>query len=167
MDINIKPLLSSEVRKISFSYDIPIAYSENGYRLSDSVAVNGEVKDMGGYMVLEARASVKYVTECARCLKKLDGQCEIDFVRTVAISLEAEDGEDEYILVGENSTLSIDEALKEEMILSLPLRSLCKDDCKGLCPKCGCNKNDTECECVLTAPDPRWNVLKAFSEKGK
>lgn len=167
MDINIKPLLSSEERKIGFSYEIPLSYSENGYVISEPVKVNGEVKDMGGYMVLSAKAEARYVTECARCLKKLDGCCETDFIRTVAVSLEADDDEDEYLLVGENSTVSIDEALMEELILSLPLRSLCKDDCKGICPKCGCNKNDVECDCVLSAPDPRWNVLKAFSEGKK
>ena len=167
MDINIKPLLSSEERKVTFSYGIPISYSENGYTVSEPIEVCGEVKDMGGYMVLDAKASVKYVTECARCLKELNGECEIQFVRTVATSLESEDGEDEYIIVGENSCLSIDDALTEEIILSLPTRSLCSDDCKGLCPKCGCNKNVTECGCVLSAPDPRWNALKAFSEKGK
>ena len=116
-------------------------------------------------MVLTAKASVKYVTACARCLKELHGESEIDFVRTVALSLETDDGEDEYVLVGENSSLSIDEALTEEMILSLPTRSLCKDDCKGLCPKCGADKNVRECGCVLSAPDPRWNVLKALAEK--
>ena len=165
MDINIKPLLTSEERKVTFSYEIPLSYCENGYELSEPIFVSGEVKDMGGYMVLSAKANVKYVTECARCLKKLSGTCEIDFVRTVAVRLEEEHDDDEYILVGENSCVTIDEALMEELILSLPLRSLCKDDCKGICPKCGCNKNDTECECVLSAPDPRWNVLKAFSEK--
>ena len=165
MEINIKPLLSSEERKITFSYDIPIDYSENGYKLSELASVSGEVKDMGGYMVLSAKVNVKYETECARCLKKLNDSCEIDFVRTVAVSLEADDEEDEYILVGENSCISIDDTLKEELIMSLPSRSLCSDDCKGLCPKCGCNKNEKECDCVLNAPDPRWSVLKAFSEK--
>ncbi len=167
MDINIKPLLSSEERKITFSYEIPLSYSENGYVISEPVKVSGDVKDMGGYMVLSARAEVSYKTECARCLKSLNGSCETAFVRTVAVSLEADDDEDEYILVGENSCVSIDEALMEELILSLPTRSLCKDDCKGICPKCGCNKNDTQCDCVLNAPDPRWNALKAFSEKNK
>ena len=165
MEINIKPLLSSEERKITFSYGIPIDYCENGYKLSDLVQVCGEVKDMGGYMELDVKASVKYETECARCLKKLSGCCEIEFVKAVAVSLEADDEEDEYILVGENSCISIDETLKEEIIMSLPLRSLCSEDCKGLCPKCGCNKNEKECDCVLSNPDPRWNVLKAFSEK--
>ena len=80
MDINIKPLLSSEVRKINFSYDIPISHSEGGYKFSDKIFVKGEVKDMGGYMVLEAKAKVDYETECARCLKPITGQCEIDFV---------------------------------------------------------------------------------------
>ena len=101
---------------------------------------------MGGYIVLTANCSVHYVTECARCLEKLDGTCEIEFVRTVALSLEGQDENDEYILVGENSVLNIDEDVKEEIFLSLPTRSLCKDDCKGLCPECGANLNQTKCE---------------------
>lgn len=165
MDINVKPLLCGEKRVIEFSYAIPLEYSENGYTVSGDALVTGEIKDMGGYMQLTSECKAEYKTQCARCLKELSGVCTVSFVRPVAARLESEDEEDEYLIIGEGSVINIDEAISEELLLSLPFRSLCKEDCKGLCPKCGCNKNERECSCVTKEIDPRWAALKAF--KGK
>ncbi len=162
MEISVKPLLRGEQRSVEFSYSIPLEYNENGYQLASSAQVSGQIKDMGGYMQLSAVCHVSYKTQCARCLKELEGECRIEFVRSVATKLESENEEEEYLLVNENSAVSIDEAISEELYLSLPLRSLCKDDCLGLCPKCGCNKNEKECTCQTKEIDPRWAVLKNF-----
>lgn len=165
MDINMKPLLSGEKRLIEFSYDIPLEYSENGYEIVGDAHVEGAVKDMGGYMLLNSVCKASYKTQCARCLKELTGECSVEFERPVAARLESEDEEEEYLLVGEGSVINIDEAISEELLLSLPFRSLCKDDCLGLCPKCGCNKNEKECSCVTKEIDPRWAALMGFKEK--
>ena len=165
MEISIKSLLRGEVRSISFDYEIPLEYNENGYELDKCAKIKGTVKDMGGYMQLDAECAVDYKTRCARCLKELDGSCSITFTRPVATRLEADNEEEEYLLANENSALVIDEVITEELYLSLPLRSLCKDDCKGLCIKCGCNKNEKECECVTKEIDPRWAALKNFKAK--
>ena len=165
MLISVKPLLSGEKRSIEFSYDIPIKYDENGYKLSDAALVCGQIKDMGGYIELNATCKVSYRTRCARCLKELDGECAIEFNRPVATKLESDNEDEEYLLVSENSSIDIDEAISEELLLSLPLRSLCSEDCKGLCPKCGCNKNEKECSCTLKEPDPRWAALRDFKSK--
>ena len=162
MDINVKPLLTGEKREIEFSFEIPLDYDENGYKITDNAMIDGTVKDMGGYVLLTAKCSAEYKTACARCLEPISGVCEIMFTRPVATKLEAEDTEEEYILVGEGASVNIDEPVSEELLLSLPFRSLCKEDCKGLCPKCGCNKNVTECECVTKEIDPRWAALKNF-----
>ena len=160
MDISVKPLLSAEKSEVTFSFQIPVNYKENGYKVISPADIKGEITDRGGYMLLSADCSLKYETECARCLKKLEGECNIKFTRPVAVKLEGTNEEEEYLLVGENSTVNIDEAVYEELLLSLPLRSLCKDDCKGLCPKCGCNRNEAECTCETREKDPRWDVLK-------
>ncbi len=162
MEISVKPLLRGEQSSVKFSYSIPLEYNEGGYRLASAAEVNGEIKDMGGYMQLDAVCHVNYKTQCARCLKDIEGECEISFMRPVALKLESDNEEEEYLLVNENSAVSIDEAITEELYLSLPLRSLCKEDCLGLCPKCGCNKNEKECTCVAKEIDPRWAVLKNF-----
>lgn len=165
LEISLKPLVRGEERSVCFSYEIPLDYSENGYKLSGNASVNGKICDMGGYMRLEAQCSASYKTRCARCLKELDGELVKDFNRSVALTLESEDDGEEYLIANENTVVDIDEALKEELCLSLPLRVLCKEDCKGLCIKCGCNKNEKECSCVTTELDPRWAVLKNFKAK--
>ena len=165
MEISVKPLLRGEVRSVDFEYKIPLEYKENGYELVNNATVNGTIKDMGGYMQLDAECKTGYKTRCARCLKELDGSHSITFTRPVATKLEADDEEEEYLIVNENSAVNIDEAITEELYLSLPFRNLCKEDCKGLCIKCGCNKNETECSCVTKEIDPRWAALKNFKAK--
>ena len=165
MDINVRPLLTSEKREVVFSYEIPLEYNENGYEMADNAKIDGIVKDMGGYVLLTAKCRVNYKTQCARCLKPVFGECEIEFERPVATKLESEDTEDEYLLVQNGWSVNIDEPITEELMLSLPLRSLCKEDCMGLCPKCGCDKNEKECGCVTKEIDPRWAALKNFKAK--
>ncbi len=165
MEISVKPLVRGEQRSVQFSYSIPLDYSENGYELASEAEINGEIKDMGGYMQLDADCTVSYRTQCARCLKALEGECSIRFTRPIAMKLESDNDEEEYLLVNENTAISIDEAVTEELYLSLPTRSLCNDDCKGLCIKCGCNKNERECSCVTKEIDPRWAALKNFKAK--
>jgi uncharacterized protein len=160
MDINVRPLLSGEKREITFDYTVPLDYSENGYAIHGDAVIRGSVRDMGGYMQLDARCSAEYDTVCARCLKPLREECFVDFTRPVAARLESEDEDEEYLLIGEGGVINVDEAITEELLLSLPFRSLCKDDCLGLCPKCGCNKNEKDCGCVLKEPDPRFAILK-------
>jgi uncharacterized protein len=162
MEINVKPLLCGEKRSVLFSYEIPFEWNENGYELDKNAEVCGEVKDMGGYILLSAKCKVSYRTVCARCLKELSGECSVEFERPVATKLESDNEEDEDLLVNENSAVNIDEAISEELLLSLPLRNLCSEDCKGLCPKCGCNLNERQCSCTLKEPDTRWAKLKDF-----
>lgn len=167
MDINVRQLLSGETDKLTFSYKMPVDHEENGYVLDKEADVSGVIRDMGGYMQLDADCVIGYETECARCLKKLNGSCSITFSRPVAVKLEAGNEEEEYVLVGSNSTVNIDDILVDELIMSLPYRSLCSESCKGLCPKCGCNRNEKECSCVTKEIDPRWAVLKDFGKDGK
>ena len=94
MDINIKPLLSGEARKLAFDYELPVEHEESGYVLAKNARVQGEIKDMGGYMQLDAECVIGYETECARCLKKIDGECSIRFVRPVAVKLEKDNEEE-------------------------------------------------------------------------
>ena len=164
MDISVKPLLSGSSSKVSFTFEIPIDYKENDYKLVGPAEISGAVKDMGGYMQLDAECSVNYETRCARCLKKLEGTCSISFMRPVAVKLESESEEDEYLIVDENGAVNIDRAVSEELLLSLPFRSLCSEDCKGLCPVCGCNKNETECSCTVKQTDPRWDILRKLRD---
>jgi len=61
--------------------------------------------------------------------------------------------------------LLLEDVLREQVLLSLPLKMLCRDDCKGLCAHCGKNLNEGQCSCAEPMEDPRWSALKEIREK--
>lgn len=67
----------------------------------------------------------------------------------------------------EGDGLLLEDVLREQVLLAVPYRALCQENCKGLCPTCGRNLNTGECACKETQPDPRWNALGNLREKLK
>jgi uncharacterized protein len=65
----------------------------------------------------------------------------------------------------QESGLSLEDVVREQVLLSLPGRTLCKEDCKGLCPRCGQNLNLATCSCGDAPADPRWNALAGLADK--
>ena len=61
--------------------------------------------------------------------------------------------------------LLLEDVLREQVLLALPLRAICRDDCQGLCPHCGKNLNLEQCNCTEPVDDPRWSALKDIREK--
>jgi uncharacterized protein len=59
----------------------------------------------------------------------------------------------------------LEDVLREQVLLALPLREVCSEDCKGLCPHCGRNLNLEQCSCAEPMDDPRWSALKDIREK--
>ena len=123
---------------------------------------------------IRLRASYKGDFEilCARCVEPVPQALEGDFdllfrpADVDAISGEHAITPDETeIGYYENSGLSLEDVVREQVLLSLPPRTLCKEDCKGLCPRCGQNQNLATCSCEQTPSDPRWNALAGLADK--
>ncbi len=159
MTLNVKRLLNGETDVIDFDYAFPLEYTGIDYSFPEDVHVRGQVRNAGGYMPLEASCTVRVDGLCARCLKPVSTVLATQFSRTVATQLEEEDVNDEYLLVSQDQ-IEIGEPLRDELLLSLPSRLLCDEDCKGLCPKCGKDLNLGRCGCKQGDPDPRWAVLE-------
>jgi uncharacterized protein len=106
---------------------------------------------------------------CARCVEPvavpLAGEFDLLFRPQ---SADAESGERAITLdeteIGyyDESGLLLEDVVREQVLLSLPTRTLCKEDCKGLCPRCGQNRNLQSCSCDASA-DPRWNALAGLA----
>jgi uncharacterized protein len=106
---------------------------------------------------------------CARCVEPvptpLSGSFDLIFRPQAA---DADPGErsitpdETEIGYYEESGLSLEDVVREQVLLSLPSRTLCKEDCKGLCPRCGQNLNLATCNCNPTS-DPRWNALAGLA----
>jgi uncharacterized protein len=73
-----------------------------------------------------------------------------------AVPLEGET----YLL--EDDVIDLEPMVRDALLLELPLAPLCRDDCAGLCPTCGANRNDEPCDCAEAEPDPRWAALRSL-----
>jgi uncharacterized protein len=103
---------------------------------------------------------------CARCVEPVEIPLAADFdlifrpmgVDTSGAERAITTPETEIGYYQEDS-LALEDVLREQVLLSLPVRTLCKEDCKGLCPRCGANRNNHPCNCDEGPNDPRWEAL--------
>ncbi len=164
MVFDMKPLLRGEVHRIPISYSFE-PEKIYGIRFHGDAKAEGEVTDSAGYMRLTLRVSASYVAECARCLDEVEDEYAEDFERTVvtkgSVKEETlEESVDEYAVLDENGMLDIDDEIRETMVLSFPSKILCREDCPGLCPKCGKSLKEGKCGCPEKEIDPRLAILQ-------
>lgn len=119
--------------------------------------------DAGLYLDVSFRYS--YLCACARCLEKTKGfgrgKTGIQLVKetTELVAEEKELSDDDMgICYIEEDEIDLHEIIRQEVVFNLPVRVVCSDDCKGLCPHCGANLNQGGCKCETEA-DPRWTAL--------
>ena len=119
---------------------------------------------------LRAEFSGRFEQLCARCLepveKPLEGTFDLIFRPGGVDNVPGEHAitEDETeIGYYEQSGLLLEDAVREQVLLTLPGRTLCREDCKGLCPHCGINRNLASCECVEKPIDPRLAPLAGIA----
>jgi uncharacterized protein len=105
--------------------------------------------------------------ECTRCLEKIDKTQEIAFKAAFVTpenytqAKEAElKAEDLDVSILEGNEIDMTELVREQILLNLPEQIFCREDCKGLCEKCGANRNLIDCNCEEKEIDPRWAALK-------
>ena len=132
--------------------------SADGEKLTVSpVRVTGEVRNTGGLVELRYTAEFSYSKPCDRCLVIAGKSVKQDFVHTLALSAENEDNDDIIIVAG--YTLDLFSLVRDDILLEMPIKHLCSEDCRGLCPVCGQNLNEGSCGCKREAVDPRMAVL--------
>jgi len=98
---------------------------------------------------------------CDRCLElyHLPIEENIDIILTQDRELLERDEEDIFFVDQSTRTIDISGSVRQTLLLAIPFKKLCREDCKGLCPHCGQNLNIAACSCILQKQDPRWDVL--------
>lgn len=123
-------------------------------------------KEMVADIRLKGRFAGNFEIPCARCVEPVALPLEADF-DLIFRPLGADAGAPERSITAseteigyyQEDSLKLEDVLREQVILSLPVRTLCKPDCKGLCPRCGVNRNSQACSCEEGPSDPRWEAL--------
>jgi uncharacterized protein len=125
-----------------------------------------------GEVRVEGRYTVVMATECDRCLGRarfsLDSGFDL-FYRPMSFiareeEIEIDEGEAE-IGFYEDGGIELEDILREQVLLALPMQRVCSEMCKGICPVCGKNRNESECQCRTDASDDRWGALRNLREQ--
>ena len=123
---------------------------------------------------LRASYSGRFEVQCARCVEPVEHPLEGEF-DLIFRPLGVDGGASEYSIspaeteIGyyQQSGLLLEDVLREQVLLSLPAKTLCKPGCKGLCPRCGQNLNEQTCSCASAPADPRWTALSELGSRLK
>ncbi|MGW8272972.1 MAG: YceD family protein [Thermodesulfovibrionales bacterium] len=110
--------------------------------------------------------------ECSRCLAAAMSVLDFDF--SAGLEPKRKDTEETYELSGmdldlgfyENDEIDLTDLIREQVTINIPIKPLCTESCKGICPRCGANRNRDECTCEGIDIDDRWKILNTlFSER--
>jgi Predicted metal-binding, possibly nucleic acid-binding protein len=136
-------------------------------RLTSDVAVKGEVTKHIAQTDVRGEMATKVEIDCTRCLQPVAQELKIPFdvsFITPEYDTQAKEAElnksDLEMAVFEGDKIDLTELVREQILLNLPEQTFCKENCKGLCPKCGGNLNLVDCKCEENEIDPRWAALQ-------
>ena len=156
---------------IDVPFELTDAWGEDHWN-GDTIAYVRPVSLSGTYMLADETVIVRGVARaviqspCARCLKptltEVEAELEEAFIRDTGEALAAD--EDQYMYSGH--VLELDEAVRTALLLEMPSRVLCKEDCRGLCDQCGADLNTNECSCQkdLTHRNPFSALASLLNE---
>jgi uncharacterized protein len=140
-----------------------------GASFEEPVKVDLLASKSGDKLICRGKVRTSAKLECSRCLSVYDQPVisNLDFVidfgeSTLPIYRDKSEEDNYFIADPSSGFFQMDNLLREIIILALPLKPLCSEDCKGLCPICGTDLNKSRCSCVKKEIDPRWEKLKGL-----
>ena len=134
------------------------------YPVSEPVLAQGTVRNTAGVLMMEGQVRTTIHGICDRCAGSFDREVTFPIDVVLVTELANEENEDEWVFPLEGDSADLDDIVRTVFVLNLDSKLLCKEDCKGLCPKCGKNLNDGPCNCQKEL-DPRFAALKQLLEK--
>ena len=163
MLLDVRPILHEPGKHLDFRFQLDLSDMElaGRYPISRPVTVEGTVRNAADVLELELTARSTLDAVCDRCGKAFDQDKEIPFRCLLAEELQNEDN-DEIVLL-EDGEVDAGDLARTAFILGMDTKTLCSEDCKGLCPRCGADLNLGPCSCGKET-DPRLAVLAKLLE---
>lgn len=164
MLFELKPVFLNEghVQQLQYLLDITDIDIDGVFPFTSPVAVTATARNRASLVTLTLDCGYDYSRCCDRCGEGFTRREEKSFTHRLAQTL-VDEGNDDYIETPD-FTVELDEVVIADILLHLPQKNLCKEDCKGLCPVCGQNLNNGACLCEKKSVDPRLEVLKQLMD---
>ncbi len=132
--------------------------------VTEPVLASGTVRNTAGVLVMKGEISTTIHGVCDRCASDFDRELSLPVDVVLVTEMANEENEDEWVFPLEGDSADLDDIVRTVFVLNLDSKLLCKEDCKGLCHRCGKNLNDGPCNCQKEL-DPRFAALKQLLEK--
>ncbi len=160
MLLQLKSIFMGEKSHLPFDVELDFSSLEwqGLHPFLKPVSVKGAVTSSAGIVSLKADVRYTYDGPCDRCAEQMSEDRHFTVEHVLVSSVDNEDKE-EFLIV-ENFRLDLDELFQTEFLLNLPMKNLCRPDCRGICMTCGKNLNQGLCGCRQEVVDPRLEILK-------
>jgi uncharacterized protein len=137
------------------------------FRLVAPLEVELDVQLAGHDVVVRGNLAGEAELSCRRCLTPVRAPIdqEVTWLFREGVSQVEAEAEEIYPLPERGNELDLSEPLREHLLLAVPEFMECQDACKGLCPHCGVNMNETTCSCATSNTDDRWAALRQLTNK--
>ncbi|MCR5718753.1 MAG: DUF177 domain-containing protein [Oscillospiraceae bacterium] len=150
MRLDIKRILNVPGTKLDLDFCIAqeVLDEVRSVTFASPVHVAGTVENHAGLVTLGMQITFSLAVTCDRCLKETVQDFSYEETHTIVRRLESEDEAEGYI-IARSDCIDPEETALTDLLLELPSKMLCREDCKGLCPVCGCDRNETDCGHVI------------------
>lgn len=145
--------------KREYTFDVPFQYFDPGLELRD-IRGSAEFTRASRSLLMQLELQASVLMECVRCLEVF--KQDISFETTELYAFNLEDVDEFGLLLPESGKINLEPLIREEMFLAVPLKSVCREDCLGLCPVCGENRNVRVCDHEQEKIDPRLEELRSI-----
>lgn len=137
---------------------------EEEVELNGPVEISADLMWTGKEIDAQVRAVADILAPCGRCLESVRLHLDLAFAEAFRPGEEPGSGDepgegDKVVTYFQGDTIDLSSSVAENIVLNLPMKPLCRSDCRGLCPRCGCNLNVESCKCPVEIGDPRLAVL--------
>jgi uncharacterized protein len=173
LKIDVTSILNEPGASLPFDLSAEVRSPDEDLTLVGPVIARGVATSLGKEVYVQGHITGATELICSRCLKTFtkpfDADCECYFAEETSEAREDKDDAVETFPL-EGTVCVLDDMIGHEIILSLPMKPLCAKDCKGLCPECGSNLNEGECDCAkeeqVISPFGR-KLIEAMEERSK
>ena len=166
MLLGLSKIIDCPGASVSFSTSVDLSDLRYGvsYPVSEPVLAQGIVRNTAGVLMMTGNLTTCIHGICDRCAGEFDRPINFPIQVVLVTELSNEENEDEWVFPLEGDSADLDDIVRTVFVLNLDSKLLCREDCAGLCPRCGKNLNDGPCNCQKEI-DPRLAALKQLLEK--
>ena len=166
MLLGLSKIIDCPGQSVTFSTSVDLSdlrYGES-YPVTEPVQASGVVRNTAGVLVMTGSIRTTIHGVCDRCAGDFHRDVEFPINVVLVTELTNEENEDEWVFPLEGDSADLEDIVRTVFVLNLDSKLLCKDDCQGLCCRCGKNLNEGPCGCQKEL-DPRFAALRQLLDK--